>query len=433
MFNAKEIWTRTLGASVPSSARGEWLRWVMLAFGFWLIVVTRPLWMSRGEFPHVPFFGWGCEIPRVIDSILLVAAGVAALMVGCTGARSRTNRYALLAVAAALVGLILLDQHRAQPWAYQLVLMALILAGSRHELGFGLIRLLSISIYVHSAVSKLDWTFCTGSGRSFLLVLQSLITGAPQRLDAWMNSYSPLVFPGTELLIALGLIWPRTRQWALWSAMIMHALLIFILGPWGLNHSAAVLIWNLFFIAQNWIVFGHLRGAEAIPIPATAKPSPWERIICNGVLALTAWAVIWPVSEPWGGCDLWPAWGLYAQHGERLSVYVTEPALRKLPRIWQETAIRRDAPEWEARIWQLRPQPVSLSLTQAPLYPQNRFLLGVILALSRDARLRSNQISATWHFPANRWTGTHTDRELPNLAAIEEAAAACRWNTHPRL
>lgn len=426
------IWTRTLGSDIPPPARGEWLRWIISAFGLWLLVATRPLWLNDGRFPQVPWFSWGCHVPRWIDLVLVVVVGTALIAIACTAAESRINRWSLLTFAGALGGLMLLDQHRCQPWAYQLVLVALVLAWSPHHLAIGLLRLLTVSIYFHSAVSKCDWSFCAGIGQSFLWKLQTLLTGQDVPVVPGGASLWPLAFPIGELLIAVGLVWPAARRWALWGAIGMHLLLLLILGPWGLQHSTGVLIWNLLFIVQNLILFSRNRTVSVNQAETSSVANRKSIDLRWAAVVLTAWVVVWPFGEPWGYCDLWPAWGLYAQHGERLAVFVTDDAVKRLPAEWQDAAVPATREHEDQQLWVLRPQQVSLQQTWAPVYPQNRFSLGVALALARDAQLTATQISATWYSPANRWTGQHDSRELKTLTEIEQAAISCHWNAKPR-
>ena len=56
----------------------------------------------------------------------------------------------------------------------------------------------------------------------------------------------------------------------------------------------------------------------------------------------------------------------------------------------------------------------------------------LILAVARDSQLSVEDVSATWLFPANRWTGTRQSRHLANLREIELAVGECRFNALPR-
>ena len=428
------IWQQTMGSNLPFRDRGEWLRWLLATFSFWLLVVTRRLWLNSGEFPQVPWFAWGCVVPRTVDLGLLALLAGSFIAVSCTSSESRGNRLSLWLFAAAFTGLMLLDQHRTQPWAYQFLLIAVVLATASHRLAIPLLRLLTISIYLHSALSKCDYSFCAGAGETFLRELsdpRGFSPDANHSLPLRQPSAWPLIFPLGELLVAIGLIWPSTRRWALWGAAGMHAILIVMLGPWGLGHSAGVLIWNGYFIAQNWILFGKVK----IPVnrQETENVSLQRTGWCQWVaIFVTGWATLWPCLEPWGWCDLWPAWGLYAQHGEQLTYHFTRRGRDRLPARWQAPAVEsleENPPEMACQIF---PQPIWLELVSAPAYPQNRFQLGVLLGLARDAVIQSEDVSAIWFFPANRWTGERQTKRLSSLKEIEGAANRCWFNAHPR-
>ncbi len=426
------IWQQTMGSDIPSRDRGEWLRWLLVTFSFGLLIATRPLWMNSGKFPQVPWFAWGCAVPRFVDLCLLLLVTGSLIGISCASSESRAGRLSLWIFATALTGLMLLDQHRTQPWAYQFVLIAIVLATAPQRLAIPLLRLLTITLYLHSAISKCDYSFCTGLGRGFLVELANMAFGRPPAgALPWATGGWPLLFPLGELVIAVGLIWPVSRRYAVWAAAGMHLLLMVVLGPWGLGHSAGVLIWNGFFVAQNCILFGRARllvnplAAESATLPRP-WPSQWIAILVIG------WAALWPFLEPWGGCDVWPAWGLYAQHGEQLTIQISDRGLERLPIPWKDLATRVLGATEESWEWQLRLQAESLKVVSAPLYPQNRFQLGVILGLARDAGIQSNDVSAMWFFPADRWTGERRSQRLSSLKEIEGAADRCWFNAHPR-
>lgn len=425
-------WKQTVGWDLTSAERGAWLRWLLAAFSFWLLVATRPLWLNCGEFPQVPLFAWGCVVPRLVDLCLLVVMAGSTIAIVSTNSASRSNRACLWMFAITLTGLLLLDQHRSQPWAYQFVLVAVVLAAAPHPLAISLLRVLTISIYLHSALSKIDYSFCTGLGHRLLLEFSSQFCGPspagdqPGPTGAW-----PLLFPIGELLVAVGLIWPVSRRCAMWCAAGMHLLLLILLGPWGLGHSAGVLIWNGYFIAQNFILFGCTPNTVNRP---TTDPVLIQRTIPSQWVAvlLIGWSVLWPSLEPWGYCDLWPAWGLYAQHGEQLTVWITDRGKQRLPAIWQESATRKLNVSNRPGDWSLHPQQVSLKSVAAPLYPQNRFQLGVILNLFTGAGIEPEDVSAIWYFPANRWTGARRSIQLTSLPELQKMADRCWLNARSR-
>ena len=77
----------------------------------------------------------------------------------------------LLLFAAATARMVALDQLRLQPWAYQFMLMAVVLALAERNAAFALLRLLIVAFYFHSALTKFDYSFLHTLGQQFLAVL----------------------------------------------------------------------------------------------------------------------------------------------------------------------------------------------------------------------------------------------------------------------
>ena len=81
---------------------------------------------------------------------LLVGALLAALFLVRP---SRLQIGTSLLIPAAWIVLVLIDQHRLQPWAYEFAIVGVILALTRSSLGLRLLRILVISIYLYSALA----------------------------------------------------------------------------------------------------------------------------------------------------------------------------------------------------------------------------------------------------------------------------------------
>ena len=86
-------------------------------------------------------------------------------------------------------------------------------------------RLLTASIYIYSALSKLDWTFLESGGGQIVTGLLTFLHAGGQ-----LSEFSQRVLAGTlavgELLIAIGLCWRRSRRAAFVASLAMHALLL---------------------------------------------------------------------------------------------------------------------------------------------------------------------------------------------------------------
>ena len=376
-------------------------RWWAIA-GLALFGGTWRLWTSQAEFPQVPLFGWASSLPSFLDGLVF---GVLLSLLAFAAWKPNSRR-AWMAWAVSLVVLIVLDQHRLQPWAWQLLLMAIWWSSASVWRVFNLPTkskdwqvenlphvVLTVSIYFWSAVSKLDAEFFVSHGPTLVEALLGAVridaAVIPLRAKWWLATTLPL----GELMVAVGLCWPRTRRAALIGATGLHVGLLLALGPLGLRHRPGVLLWNVAFIGHDWLLFGRRFGSSTgSGADGAARHWPlWGTFstcqcpegsstlkTCSTTSQVLRWALlavacIWPVTERWGWCDRWLAWSVYAARSERVSVALTDEGLRCLP-----ASARRCVVEGELRLDQW-----SLSALDVPTYPQLRFQLGVVEWLRR--------------------------------------------------
>jgi hypothetical protein len=125
---------------------------------------------------------------------------------------------------------------------------------------------------------------------------------------------------------------------------------------------------------------------------------------------------------------VWPAWAVYATGPERLRVYI-DPS--DIGRTAAAIGAYVDVPRYVDGLCLVRIDRWSLDATHAPLYPQNRFRLGVALALAKAAGLEKS-IHVEIEGPANRWTGQRSSRILTGRAAIAAELDRDWLNGFPR-
>jgi hypothetical protein len=378
-----------------------------------MLGLSWPLWVDTADFPRVPFVA-GLPAPTGRASwlafvLLLVAVGLAT-----AGIRWR----AMLGLSVALlVGLILGDQHRFQPWVYQYAMAALALATVSGARALGLARLFLVALYFHSALSKLDVSFVREMGRLFL------DTALGPAVRAWPEGARTaliLLMPAAEGAIALGLCFRRTRRAALAGAIGMHATLLGILGVWGLRHSPIVQLWNVALIVEDVTLFG------AIP-PAMAGESGGD----TRLAPLTTWAFVLAATLPFGErlglIDAWPAFALYASHTERTEVYLNPRAIDHLPesvrRHWGGT----ESPDPWGRLdltgW-------SREVRGVPVYPAGRACNGLAEALAARYGAPDGVRVVQWG-RADARTGRRTHAEATGREAIRRLGDRYRLNAHP--
>ena len=410
---------------VPSSPlRAALLRRTIGLFGLALVAATWRLWTPQTVFPQVPLFRAAGELPAWCEWL-----GAAGMVVGLAGAlaapRGRWATASLVTFAASAAGMILVDQQRLQPWAYQFILLALVLALAEPRGAFALLRLLVVSFYFHSALTKLDYTFLHTLGQQFLAALVGTCGLSGDDWSAPVRLAGAAVFPVGEMLVAVTLLAAPTRKIGLAGAITLHVLLLVILGPWGLDHKPGVLVWNVYFIVQDLLLFWPARGPAATGgVPdALASKVPWP------ACALVGAAIVLPFLEPVGWFDMWPSWGLYAPSAERVALEVHRREVDRWPeelRGYLEASADPREPWMRVRLdrW-------SLDVLGAPIYPQNRVQLG--LAAGVAARFGfGHRVRVVRFDQAARFTGKRHYAVFRGLVQLESAGDEYFFNARPR-
>jgi hypothetical protein len=426
----------TLGQTVDHAGEtpiaSAWLSRVVAGAGLLLLAFTWRLWTPQTVFPQLPFFRWAEYVPAQLQWLgfgLMVAGLCCAL--GATR-DSRAGRAGLITFAVATIGMVLIDQHRLQPWAYQLVVAAVVLACAPGSRGVLLLRILTISLYFHSALSKLDFSFLETNGQQLVGAVLEPLGLALKFWSAEMRRGAAVMLPIGELLVAVGLAVPRLRRWGLYSSLAMHVLLLVALGPWGMNHQPAVLIWNVYFIAQNYLLFGTLRRKCAAESSFVSNETALQRGSLRAnwrwVDVLVVAVVLLPLLEPLGRFDHWPSWAVYAAHPAVVRVSIDKRQLDNLP----DSARAHLGPNNPFCRW--RPVHIdrwSLDALAVPIYPQDRFQLGVAIALTETDGLKGG-IRVVIDGRADRWTGHRSRRELIGRTELLREAKRFWLNASPR-
>ena len=412
-----------------------------------LVAATWKLWTPQDVFPQVPLIRAACDWPGWFDWGCLAVLVTSSLTLLVVGQRGWWGRCSCSAMALSLAGFLILDQHRLQPWAWQFFLLAVLLSLADDTTSRRGWRWLVIGIYFWSAVSKLDYTFCHEQGPALLGGLKQAmgLRGIPNRWTDALDVVGSLGIALGELSVAALLAWPRARWLGLWAAAIMHLSLLAALGPFGLNHSLGVLLWNVFFIVQNWLLF---REAAASHPPSgetvLTKVLAWLRDLVTWptsrpnrlALGVTAAAMAWPVLEPFGYCDHWLAWAVYSARadtvelcfdGDRSLVETSVPTKTHIYDCFNGSSWGRN--EILISRWSIRTLDV-------PPFPQDRFLIGVAEAARVRYGLRdvTIEVSAPPHrLAGNREIDSYRiDKEM-NVNDSEPMLNRFMWNAVPRL
>ena len=402
-------------------------RLVLISFvGCWLIqlLASRPLWL-RDSFPRIPLLDlWGDSAvwaDGVFLGCLVVSLGVLGWdQVQLTSGR---RRCLWLGGLVGFAGLILTDVNRLQPWVWHSILLmiwSLFVPAPNYRWGQGLIYL-TASIYIGSALSKTDHSFLQSYGQQLLGTLLEAI-GISTR---WWSPVTKLTLaaslPLGEFITGLLLLMPKTRRWGLYLSLGMHVGFIVVVGPWGLGHSYSVLLWNVYFLIQNWLLlkddaFDKTRLAlcqgfnglcacrncyEFLTCATAGEPLRQSR----GRIDILALAVCWsercfwclifslPIFRFYGYVDHWLGWAVYATDIEQVSFYVHQSVEHRLPtelRGFIEPSQFQD--EWRV----VRFDQWCVSSCRVPLYPQDRVRIELAKWLIHEAQLKDSEWRLMW-------------------------------------
>ncbi len=409
-----------------------WMRYFVTGAMIALLIATWPLWAAQSVFPQIPFTGSATAMPLWCDSAILWLAVILFTLALFSPPQSRYWMWPMFAGAMLISISVLLNQHRFQPWAYQLSLAAIALSLCKDRAALSLLRILAISIYLHSALSKLDASFLTTFGPGLIDELLSVFGINATEWSPRTRGVVAALLPLGELAVAIGLMFRRTRQLAVCGALVMHGLLLLTLGPLGMDHEPGVLLWNVYFLLQTFVLF---RQKQESVVESNTKhdaepavPPLDEKTKMTAIMM--AFVILLPFLEPWGWFDTWPSWAVYATRPERVRVFMRPKSVSKMPDSLQPHISQPDWHDW----CRVKLDRWSLDVLKAPIYPQSRFQVAVALALSLQKPIGENDIRIVIERSANRWTGQRGSAiDLVGTAAIAEFAQQYRLNIKPRV
>ena len=403
-----------------------------------LIAVTYRLWIPQTVFPQVPAFATLCTAPAWCDCICLGVLLVGLLFLSM-GHKGYCNTCGGPMVFVSLLALFCLDQHRFQPWAYQLWIFTAVWLCCGIHLRLFWMRGLIVSIYFYSAIGKFDYEFLHTVGQQMLGALMMQFGQDPVSIPDWLRLSLVATFPLAELAVAAGLSWSKSRRIAGWLAICLHMTLIVILGPLGLNHRLGVLLWNLSFAVQVYLLFvvkqqSINKDALCEQVIAPKSINRLQSFLQACCFVMMSTVIVLPITERFGIWDHWPSWALYAPHSSRVYVEVSGQSLHRLP-VDLVALIKHprpmpeieDMPDWVSipiDAW-------SLQTLDTPIYPQARFQLGVARQIASEVN-SDFQVRVTLLGSAGRFDGLRQREVFEERLLLERAGANYWLNSMPR-
>ncbi|MFG0290816.1 MAG: hypothetical protein ACF8CQ_21785 [Rhodopirellula sp. JB044] len=385
-------------------------------------------WTQSEYYPAVPLLGvssWlGTFVTVSLMPLLVVGCGV----VYFSGRNGTLRRTGWFTIAVMLLLGFATDQHRLQPWAYQSFLYACLFVLLPPSLWVGALRVLTISVYLYSSIGKFDFQFLHTVGQDFL---GAVTRCAPVDISLWDHRTRLIAaggFPAVELLLAILLVFPRTRRGGGMLAIMMHFGLIVILSPWGMHHSLGVLCWNAILAGQAYLLF--IMPEDGKPDEVHGTPRGDElmagrsiRVLLASVIVLAA--VVLPLTERRGRYDQanwhwdhWLSWALYSPHNSRVSVQVHRSVIADLPPGLRD-AFGEDDDQEAWREFDLGA--LSLRSRGVPVLPQARYQLKLAIAIAEQQGW-THEIRGVQRSSSDRWDGTREEEWMNQIGAMRNVA-----------
>lgn len=210
---------------------------------------TRYAWIPyHFDYPQVPLLNGFDKIPSAVCTFLFYSVFILLPLL----LFQKIKKPVFIVLFIAFLVLVLNDVNRLQPWLIMNVLLLSLWVFKRNDFFF-LMRVFLIALYFWSGLNKLNLSFAWEVFPYFMKAfgLNEQFYLSPEEIG---NSPLPLInhlawiVPLSEITIAIMLIAKATRVYALVGGVFLHLIIIFILGPLGLNWNSVVWLWNLEFI-----------------------------------------------------------------------------------------------------------------------------------------------------------------------------------------
>jgi predicted DCC family thiol-disulfide oxidoreductase YuxK len=326
------------------------------------ILLSAPLWFANRPFPLVPII----TAPVWLHSLFLIFL-IASPLVAIVFKRLRIG-FTLLAFS--IVGLVLFDQMRLQPWVLHYTAIILLLASfswQKHDEGginrtLNAARIIVIAMYFWSGMQKLNPYFF---GEVFPWLAKDITNSLNPELTLAVFSVG-LLIPFLEIAVAVCLLFAPLRKWGITLAFAMLVFVFITIGPFGAAINSVVWPWNIALFLMALVLFaGPVNLAHKDLLDWNSKI---KKIVIIVFLVMPAFSFFTPY-------DSYLSWSLYSGTVNQATLILNESAFKALPKSAQVAAKPFEVS------WKLTLLDWSFATLNVPPYPEERVfknILGII-------------------------------------------------------
>lgn len=289
------------------------------------ILLSLPLWHGQRMFPLVPVIPGLPTLPAPFDyalvGLLLLTLALNAIWI---------QRRFTIALLLLIFWLVFFDQMRLQPWVFIYVLILIPFArldfskekdkASYSPAVLNYLQVLLVGVYCWSGLHKFTPSFIE-LVHPYLLKSLFRVPEGHWLLENPELGYGAAVI---ELVVGLGLVFPKTRNLAVFGAIFTHLIIIAWLSPLGGNPNYVVIPWNVAMIVLVWLsCYGQKNPLSLWPL---AHP---QLKLATPALAVLVWLLpALNLLEKW---DPYLSFNLYSERISHMYVGLRKDALQQAP------------------------------------------------------------------------------------------------------
>jgi hypothetical protein len=247
---------------------------------FWLMakLIGWKVWIKDRQFPLAPVAEWLNWPPLIQYALFVLSLGLILLLVF-----KPFNKTFLTALLCVDILSCVADQNRWQPWQYQYLFTVLVCIINNKEPKkiIACIAFIIAGTYFYSGIGKFNDGYLVLVWNNIFLKKIFKVSEAAYQQN-WLH-YLGYATALAETLFAIGLFHPKTKKVAALGMIFMHLLILYAIGPLGINYNIVIWPWNILMIALLYFIF--IKNAAS---PVNIKEL-WPGI---NKIVLIAWGIL---------------------------------------------------------------------------------------------------------------------------------------------
>jgi hypothetical protein len=294
---------------------------VILAFCIGLLMCP-VLWIGPRSYPVAPLL----SLLPPIEGGLAMGLYAGLFVIAAAACVAQDPRWPIAGFLGVIAIFCLADQTRWQPWVFQYSFLLAAVAldqgsgeGAEQERALNTARLIIAFTYIFSGLQKINLNFMESD---FPWVIAPITDRFPS-LGSILGAFG-FVVPFIQVAFGAGLLTKRYRRISLIAAVAMHAFILAMFGPLGLNWNNVVWPWTATMAVFDILLF------------SGGQDFSWRNVLWNGrgrrhMAAVALFAVL-PALSFFNLWDSYLSSALYSGNLTEAQIYLSDAGAASLAR-----------------------------------------------------------------------------------------------------